>query len=1076
MATKRKHSGNGKSSDSKSVLSREVLKSIELSSEVTLPTALKLAELDKHDCAHSKMNCTKKANCKDSPYCLKNLGMEKMDKMQQKIVLEISNKDVEMRNINEKPSGLQNSGNHCYVNSFLQIWFNYLPFRKAVYDFEADENFEQPIDSKLNIQNTMLSLKDLFATMQITPFEDACALPLIKLLKLNNEQNDALEFTTLFFSMLERELKMHNNGNPLRNLVMTAMKSVQKQTLECTCGQKSVLSSDIGNIPLNVQNCKTLQEAIDSYFCREKVDDYNCEGCNRSGNVIKSIEINKLPKVLVIQLNRISYDSSGKSCKVNTPIHYPRRICSSKLNPNIAVRNEYELFGVMIHDGNQTYCGHYFDLIKDPNTGKWFKYNDRMVDETKAPGYDTEPNTSVKSSTDMKGCYALLYRAVTEFEEIPTPNKEMLAKLNKDLYEKFLISKEGTLSEKLWKNTFLEAYKRINQMWSNLLIEPSSTLPTKDDDIAFVSTKVLRQFHETFMSVYEKKVEIPSSFNINRESYNLDETQTFLKENLYPKPHFQTITLELCGHGKLLLESILSGDVKAVNKRGIVEMLDTMQLSVYNVESIKNSDQYFKRNIITINDICLSCIEKLKERMTFEKNLDSTNAVIKNILKDSARRTFDYKIWKEKNISFPEKARWVGKAHLKNYKKLAGDMINRYFRTFGTPHRLIFSSNSQDNNGTEDTDEEYDEVVEKKTKIENEFSEGFEELTTKTNRLSEDINEDFLFNDVLFCPHRGLTYEEPRLYVSYDEWQKITDPIFPENNEVICGEIDECSDCTTKYFVNENDRTLRAQKVNGLKEEIGPLIKGIEKRQATSTNVKFSHVLCKRFIRNFPKVFKSEEYTKQLNGVCQECLVCDKHKKQFLQEDLKQYNELFVSVSEDEFNKIGLAVLNHGFIEKMPLELKIDVETGFPNDESFCEECHEQALKDQDDDRFFYPNGAKIYAKVVDLNEKNSENGFNLFLTTKRNNTKNVISCNMYSTEKVFEMKAAFANLLKVNPYSLTILNNEKELNNDLTLQESKIPKGNDDNPMVLIVNQNETSYCIDERPVETGFKDSALS
>ena len=32
----------------------------------------------------------------------------------------------------------------------------------------------------------------------------------------------------------------------------------------------------------------------------------------------------------------------------------------------------------MIHEGDHTDSGHYYDLVKNPYTGKWFKYNDEV--------------------------------------------------------------------------------------------------------------------------------------------------------------------------------------------------------------------------------------------------------------------------------------------------------------------------------------------------------------------------------------------------------------------------------------------------------------------------------------------------------------------------------------------------------------------------------------------------------------------------------------------------------------------------------------------------------------------------
>lgn len=38
----------------------------------------------------------------------------------------------------------------------------------------------------------------------------------------------------------------------------------------------------------------------------------------------------------------------------------------------------YELSAVMVHEGDNADCGHYWDIIRHPHSGVWFKYNDKV--------------------------------------------------------------------------------------------------------------------------------------------------------------------------------------------------------------------------------------------------------------------------------------------------------------------------------------------------------------------------------------------------------------------------------------------------------------------------------------------------------------------------------------------------------------------------------------------------------------------------------------------------------------------------------------------------------------------------
>jgi len=60
-------------------------------------------------------------------------------------------------------------------------------------------------------------------------------------------------------------------------------------------------------------------------------------------------------------------------------MQYPRLLKASKLKPDALYNEEYELCAVMIHEGNNTHCGHYYDLIRDPYTKQWFTYNDKVL-------------------------------------------------------------------------------------------------------------------------------------------------------------------------------------------------------------------------------------------------------------------------------------------------------------------------------------------------------------------------------------------------------------------------------------------------------------------------------------------------------------------------------------------------------------------------------------------------------------------------------------------------------------------------------------------------------------------------
>lgn len=64
------------------------------------------------------------------------------------------------------------------------------------------------------------------------------------------------------------------------------------------------------------------------------------------------------------------YCSTGRKKKIHSPLQYPRVLQLGNA--------KYDICAVMIHEGPNADCGHYYDLIKHPGTGQWFTYNDEV--------------------------------------------------------------------------------------------------------------------------------------------------------------------------------------------------------------------------------------------------------------------------------------------------------------------------------------------------------------------------------------------------------------------------------------------------------------------------------------------------------------------------------------------------------------------------------------------------------------------------------------------------------------------------------------------------------------------------
>lgn len=119
-----------------------------------------------------------------------------------------------------------------------------------------------------------------------------------------------------------------------------------------------------------------LQDCLENYLDTEKIE-YKCDRCNSTDNIVKKLAIWKMPKVLVVKLNRFTYDMK----KITTKIQFPHDL---SLQPYIDADAtpkdaEYQLYATICHTGAYG-GGHYYAIVNtyDDQTkaGAVFLFND----------------------------------------------------------------------------------------------------------------------------------------------------------------------------------------------------------------------------------------------------------------------------------------------------------------------------------------------------------------------------------------------------------------------------------------------------------------------------------------------------------------------------------------------------------------------------------------------------------------------------------------------------------------------------------------------------------------------------
>uniref|UniRef100_A0A1I7U4Y9 ubiquitinyl hydrolase 1 n=1 Tax=Caenorhabditis tropicalis TaxID=1561998 RepID=A0A1I7U4Y9_9PELO len=500
--------------------------------DVTFQKAMEVAKLDCKRCLyHETTHNPKSSNCRDNPFCINRLGLEKFEKLitLENETKEEAKKDQKRRDLNDRPAGLINGGNYCYVNSFLQVWFNIPEFRQLVFDFRPDPNFVPPPDTRMDVQAVMLALQDIYYTLQTTPFNESNKTAnLVKLLRLNTEQQDSQEFGVKFFNALERCLADHPNGREIATRMTELFTGSACTTISCECGYRSKTAEITTSLQLIIEGHTTLLDALD-YHCRlESLDDYICPGCNKKGNSSRQTDFVKLPTVIVIQLMRYKFTPKGRQ-KLKSPLAYPREIPASAFQRTDFTTpppaEMYDLMAVTIHEGNNAECGHYYDLIKSPLNQKWNRYNDENVEAlAKAPGTD-RPTSAAKNDrkkkdkekypADHKACYGLFYRRRDASLPLPhpvLPPEELILESKNEIEEMF----EGMTKKKIEKSEkrLYDLQRRIAKLkttYTNL--ETHADKYNNPNEIAFLPTSllldVLNQEYEVAKGEKKKKKKEP---------------------------------------------------------------------------------------------------------------------------------------------------------------------------------------------------------------------------------------------------------------------------------------------------------------------------------------------------------------------------------------------------------------------------------------------------------------------------------------------------------------------------------------------------------------------------------------
>ena len=187
--------------------------------------------------------------------------------------------------------------------------------------------------------------------------------------------------------------------------------NIGKDTVIAVEWDKDVYSRDINQNNLNIimkhnnfntinvnENTQeddiTLDDCLKLFTKEEDLGDIQCEKCKKKTLFKKTLEIERLPKYLVLSLKRFKYILTN-SIKIQNLITFPLE--NLPLQNYVSQKNinyKYNLFGVINHSGSLEW-GHYNSIFKVNES--WLNYDDSHVSE-------------IKGGIESKKVYMLIYK------------------------------------------------------------------------------------------------------------------------------------------------------------------------------------------------------------------------------------------------------------------------------------------------------------------------------------------------------------------------------------------------------------------------------------------------------------------------------------------------------------------------------------------------------------------------------------------------------------------------------------------------------------------------------------------
>ncbi|KAG5453068.1 putative ubiquitin carboxyl-terminal hydrolase FAF-X, partial [Clonorchis sinensis] len=368
-----------------------------------------------------------------------------------------------------------------------------------------------------------------------------------------SEQQDALEFLQTLGNDVDESLHLCNMSKAVEE-VLGGTFADQKICIDCP--HRYSRNESFTTLNVDIRNHQNLLQSLEQYVKGDRLEGDNaywCENCNKKVTTLKRMCIDRLPKVLAIQLKRFDYDwDRGVAIKFNDYFEFPRELdmypytaqgLSSQV-PNATVdltsaetmeesnseqtypppevveedgewfanpSTRYTLRGVVVHSG-QASAGHYYSFIRHfcpkTKTYKWYKFDDTEVtlsrmdeeDEAKAAWFGGDSASGPSESNKYTFCWtnSRWWSAYILFYE------------REDFQSHFAITKELSITPRLKKMVnrenvdYLHQQMQFHPLLSRFLasltgaaLDTCAAKPAVSEDLALTTLKLLVNYSFT---------------------------------------------------------------------------------------------------------------------------------------------------------------------------------------------------------------------------------------------------------------------------------------------------------------------------------------------------------------------------------------------------------------------------------------------------------------------------------------------------------------------------------------------------------------------------------------------------